>query len=193
MFFEKDCTYHIYNRSNETVFHSRENYLFFLRKVRKHILPFCDVLAYCLMPNHFHFLLKVNELGTLPFDKPSKQFVQRLSQGFATLTSSYTQALNIEIGRKGSLFSHKTKAININDARNDYLLRSFIYIHQNPVKDEIVSKLDEWEFSSYLDYVGKRNGTLPNVELGFDMLQVDKNDIGFILNNFNRELGDIVF
>lgn len=100
MFFEKDCTYHIYNRSNETLFYSNENYIFFLWKVRKHILPFADILAYCLMPNHFHFLLKVNSEAVQKNQSGSKQHVQVLSQALATLTSSYTQAINIQQKRQ---------------------------------------------------------------------------------------------
>ena len=64
MNFKEDCTYHIYNRSNELLFYNRDNYLFFLRKIRNHILPYSDILAYCLMPNHFHIILKVNKEGT---------------------------------------------------------------------------------------------------------------------------------
>jgi REP element-mobilizing transposase RayT len=61
MHFEPNALYHIYNRSNETVFITRENYLFFLRKVRKFIAPVCNILAYVLMPNHFHFLIQATE------------------------------------------------------------------------------------------------------------------------------------
>ena len=193
MFFEKECIYHIYNRSNEKIFYSNDNYIYFLWKVRDHILPCSDILAYCLMPNHFHFLLKVNDLGTTKLEKSTKQFVQKLSQGIGTLTSSYTQGVNKELNRKGSLFAHRTQAKMINDAKNDYLLRSFIYIHQNPVNDGLVDKLDDWEFSSYYDYTAKRKGTLVNTKLGLDLLNIDPNDIEFILNNFSRDLGDIPF
>ncbi|MBN1118656.1 MAG: hypothetical protein JXA77_15705 [Bacteroidales bacterium] len=64
MHFEKEHVYHIYNQGNnrQEIFFKRENYLFFLRKVRAHMLPYCDVFAWCLMPNHFHFLVRVNEV-----------------------------------------------------------------------------------------------------------------------------------
>ncbi len=53
--------YHVFNRGNnlQTLFFTRENYLFFLEKVRKYILPHADILAWCLMPNHFHWMIKV--------------------------------------------------------------------------------------------------------------------------------------
>jgi REP element-mobilizing transposase RayT len=56
--------YHIYNQGNnqQKTFLDRDDYLIFLRKVKKFLSPYADILAYCLMPNHFHFLceLKVN-------------------------------------------------------------------------------------------------------------------------------------
>lgn len=59
MRFYPENLYHIYNRGNnkQVVFIERKNYLFFLRKVRKELLGFCEIPAYCLMPTHFHFLV----------------------------------------------------------------------------------------------------------------------------------------
>ncbi len=56
--------YHIYNQGNnrQPIFFTRENYEFFIRKVRTHLLPYVDVLAWCLMPNHFHFMVEVKEV-----------------------------------------------------------------------------------------------------------------------------------
>ena len=64
MIFEKGYLYHIYNQGNnkQNIFYNRDNYLFFLKKVNVHILPYADVLAWCLMPNHFHLMLLVNEV-----------------------------------------------------------------------------------------------------------------------------------
>jgi len=63
MTFEPHAFYHVYNRgiNREAVFFNRENYLFFLRKIRKYLCPCCDVVAYCLMPNHFHLLLHTDK------------------------------------------------------------------------------------------------------------------------------------
>ncbi|MFA5647265.1 MAG: hypothetical protein WC951_03050 [Bacteroidales bacterium] len=64
MIFEKSHLYHVYNQGNnrQRIFFSRENYLFFLEKIKKHVLPYADVLAWCLMPNHFHLMAYVNEV-----------------------------------------------------------------------------------------------------------------------------------
>ena len=62
MQFEKDHLYHIYNQGNNRrkVFYNRENYLFFLTKMKRYILPYANILAWCLMPNHFHLMVLVN-------------------------------------------------------------------------------------------------------------------------------------
>ncbi|RLD54507.1 MAG: hypothetical protein DRJ05_14530, partial [Bacteroidetes bacterium] len=60
MDFKTGYIYHIYNRGNNKnkIFFSRDNYLFFLKKTRKELSDHLDFLAYCLMPNHFHFLVQ---------------------------------------------------------------------------------------------------------------------------------------
>ena len=67
MQFEKNHLYHIYNRGNNSqkIFFNRDNYLFFTNKIKKHILSYADILAYCLMPNHFHLIVHVNKLETI--------------------------------------------------------------------------------------------------------------------------------
>jgi len=177
MNFKEDCTYHVYNRSNEVLFYNRDNYLFFLRKIRDHLLPYADVLSYCLMPNHFHLILTVNAEGVKYSEKKKREDMQLLSQSLGTILSSYTQALNRQIGRRGNLFAHKTKAIILNDAKDDYALNCFMYVHQNPMLAKLVDKLEDWEFSSFPDYIGRRNGTLINKKLGMDIFQIAQTQI----------------
>ncbi|MCC6282715.1 MAG: hypothetical protein IT262_19075 [Saprospiraceae bacterium] len=63
MRFEKNTIFHIYNQGNnrQQIFFNHENYLFFLRKMRDYVCPYGDFLCYCLMPNHFHWLVYVRE------------------------------------------------------------------------------------------------------------------------------------
>jgi len=136
--FEPNRIYHIYNQGNnkQAIFLKEENYLFFLQKMRRHILPNVHFLAYCLMPNHFHWLVYVKEEGCLPSKsiKPKPRFSasegspsdspcifkmqgesegghyqQKLSQQIGVLLSSYTKAFNKQEDRTGSLFRGKTK------------------------------------------------------------------------------------
>ena len=64
MQFQDGHIYHVFNQGNnhQKVFFNRENYLFFLQKIRTHILPHADILAWCLMPNHFHLEIYVNQV-----------------------------------------------------------------------------------------------------------------------------------
>ncbi len=123
MIFETNNIYHIYNQGNnhQKIFFYHKNYLYFLRKIKDHILPYADLLAWCLMPNHFHLLVFVNklELGSEAFTKGEKKIYDTLTQseGFTTLNDSigtmlrsYTRAINIQQERSGSLFRRKTKA-----------------------------------------------------------------------------------
>lgn len=73
--------YHVYNRGNNSqpVFFTRENDLFFLDKIRKYILPHADILAWCLMPNHFHLMIEVKQVEV----EISEQVTpSHLSEGF---------------------------------------------------------------------------------------------------------------
>lgn len=61
-FYPHKC-YHIYNQGNnqKRIFLTKANYLFFLQKMQRHLLPHSHVLAYCLIPNHFHWFIYVKE------------------------------------------------------------------------------------------------------------------------------------
>jgi putative transposase len=173
MNFEHDKGYHVYNRGNtkQKIFFTRDNYLFFLSKVRKEWLPYTDILAYCLMPNHFHFLIVPKENGCQIVESISnKTSIQFLSKAIGKTLSSYTRAINNELQKTGNLFQRKTKAkLLVSDTpfyeSFDYLTICTNYIHFNPVKADLVNIESEWEFSSFRDYAGLRGGTLCNKRL----------------------------
>jgi putative transposase len=77
------------------------------------------------------------------------------------------------------LFSHNTKAkllneyINSGRSNSDYIKTGFRYIHNNPVKDNLVEKYEDWEFSSFKDYAGLRNGNLINRNLAAEIINYD--------------------
>lgn len=146
---EPNKYYHLYNRSNnhELLFRNRDNYIYFLSKYRKYIAPFVNTLAYCLMPDHFHFSIFTTSDNSILIKK-----------NIGVLLSSYTKAINKSFSRIGSLFQEHTKTKLIVDDRS--LLTVISYIHQNPIRKNLVSNLQDWEFSSYQDYIGMRNGTL---------------------------------
>lgn len=125
MRFKPYHVYHIFNQGNnkELIFFEERNYHFFLEKMKRHLLPHAHLLAYCLMPNHFHWLVCVKEKGCQMSNmiKPSRfdhepteenRHQQNLSAGIAVLLRSYTRAINIQQERTGSLFRQKTKSEN---------------------------------------------------------------------------------
>jgi putative transposase len=149
--FEAGGIYHLYNRgaNRSPIFLDRDNYLFFLRRVRKHLVAeLLDVLAYCLMPNHYHLLVRLRRDG--------------LTSAMHALATSYAKAFNKRHGRSGHVFEGPLQAIAVED--DGYLLHLSRYIHLNPSKAGLVARPEDWEFSSYPKYVGVRDGTLPRTD-----------------------------
>ena len=145
--------YHLYNHANgnENLFRNDENYRFFLQKYAKHISPVADTYAYCLMPNHLHFLIKIKSEEEIisAFGKFANQqkLEYRISKQFANLFSSYTQAYNKVFERRGSLFIPNFKRKAIED--DDYFTNLVHYIHSNAVHHGFVKNTHELPHSSY--------------------------------------------
>ncbi len=192
MIFEKGYLYHIYNQGNnkQNIFYNRDNYLFFLKKVNTYILPYTDVLAWCLMPNHFHLMVLVKSIHEVTSSHPVSN-KRTLNNSIAILLRSYTRAINKQNSRSGSLFREATKAecincfkgnkssfINSNISITNLLTEKqypqvcFDYIHQNPVKAGLVKVSTNWEFSSAKDYAGLRNGKLINRAIAEEFIDI---------------------
>jgi len=145
--------YHIYNHANgsENLFREKENYRFFLEKWGKYIEPIANTYAYCLMPNHIHFLIQIKSIEgvELAFGKfeTFQKFEKKVSKQFANLFSSYTQAYNKMYCRKGSLFIPNFKKKEITS--DIYLTNVIFYIHHNPVHHGFTENIADWPHSSY--------------------------------------------
>ncbi len=163
--YQEGIIVHYYNRvvQNELLFRKERDYTQFLKSFKKSVkeIP-SSVYAYCLMPNHFHFLLKQN--SEIPLYKI-----------FNKILSSYVQRYNLKYNRKGSIFAHPLQSKLIVD--DVQIVTLCMYIHLNPVKAKLVNKPEEWEFSNFLEWIGARNGEL------FD---------DFILNNSYIDIDDYV-
>lgn len=165
--FIPDHYYHLYNRGNnrQTIFFERDNYLYFLQGIRKYIVPHADVLAYCLMPTHYHLLVRIKAIESTNQKTASLQHIPEstaFSHAMQNLLISYTKAINKRFGRVGALFQGQFQAKPV--TAENHLLQLCIYIHANPVKDNLVTSPDNWEYSNYLDCMGLRKGTLINHE-----------------------------
>jgi len=119
--------YHVYNRGNnrQIIFFERENYIYFLRLIREHLIKnSVDIIAYCLMPNHYHLLVYLRD--------------ETLSDAMKSLSLSYTKAINKRFNRSGVLFQGRFQSIHI--SQTDYLVNLSQYIHLNPVKASLVKQ-----------------------------------------------------
>ena len=146
--FQAGHYYHVYNRgvNQDSIFREDENYRFLLSRVKSYSIKFdIAVIAYCLMPNHYHFLLLQKGSESI------STFVQRTF-------NSYTKAFNKSFQRIGTLFEGPFKSINVDN--DNYLIHLCRYIHRNPLEAELVNDLDDWPYSNYMEWVGKRSGTL---------------------------------
>jgi REP element-mobilizing transposase RayT len=174
MEFYKNELYHIYNRGNnkQIIFFRSENYLYFLEKVKRFLLPYCDLLAYSLMPNHFHFLI-YSDQRTISTKLIGGKEKNLLSEGIKNLLSSYTQGINKQNKSTGSLFQQNTKATAIVKGSANYDLICFHYIHQNPMMAKLVKRMEDWPYSSFSDYCGLRSETVCNKELAASLLDLN--------------------
>lgn len=183
MHFESNEFYHVYNRGNNKmrVFFSDRNYDFFLKKIKDQILPFAELIAYCLMPNHYHLLLQPSVNGLIERNEFGGKPMQELPFRIGVLQNSYTQAINKQNKTTGSLFQQKTKskilAETLSGSRLSYLEQCFHYIHQNPIAAGLVNELSEWKHSSFLEYAGLNEDGICNRDLFFKETGLTREEI----------------
>ena len=139
--------YHYFNRSNnkELIFKEKANYLYFLSLVEKYLIPIADIYSYCLLPNHFHFILRIKDAKGLP--EKYQLSKSKISQPFSNLFNAYTKAYNKKYGRKGSLFQKHPKHILITN--ENYLRNLIVYVNCNPSHHNI-ENFNSYIHSSYL-------------------------------------------
>ena len=155
--------YHLYNHANEgfDLFRTKENYSFFLQRYKKYVHPFVDTYAYCLMPNHFHFLIRTKneeENDRLSHSNyPQKEVTNAIKNWLLSYTKSYHRVYST----RGNLYYQKIRRKEVVD--ESYLFTLIGYIHMNPLKHGYVKKPEVWPFSSYNAYLDTRK-TLVNRE-----------------------------
>jgi REP element-mobilizing transposase RayT len=147
-----DTYYHIFNRgiNKEILFKEKRNYTYFLNKYLKFISPIAKTYAFCLLKNHFHFLICTRSEETLKkFIPEEKDYSseQIISLQFSHLFNSYAQAINKRFSRTGGLFETPFRRIEINDEH--YLIQLIAYIHLNPLKHGFTKDYVNYLYSSY--------------------------------------------
>ena len=181
--------FHIYNRGNakENIFINEEDYRFFLLRLKQNLFPeennnprikslppnSFSLISYCLMPNHFHLLMRQNS------DIPLGRFILKLS-------TSYSKFLNKKYGRVGHVFQDQFKQAYIDDDK--YLVWVTAYIHQNPKTAKLVGNSTDYKWSSLQNYLGndsyvkcEKDVILEQYKSKIDFLK-DTNEIGKIIS-----------
>lgn len=140
-----------------------------------------DLLSFCLMPDHLHFLIKEIEKNGI-------------STFMSNLQNSYAKYFNLKTERHGSLFQSMFKAVRIET--EEQLLHVCRYIHINPYVSFLLKKIEELEnypWSSFPDYLGKRNLKFVNSKFILNYYSSTANFVKFTFNqlDFRRKLKNI--
>ena len=179
--------YHIYNRGNnrEDIFIQDENYRFFLQRYLQYIEPIAFTYAYCLLPNHFHFLVRIRnveeqigaetniisirEENVADQDKTGK-LIEGLdpSRQFSNLFNAYAKSINKAYDHTGSLFEGRFKRVQVDS--QEQLLHLIVYIHRNPEKHGIVDDFRDWPYSSYIAMLSSKSTKVMRSEV-LDLFQ----------------------
>lgn len=177
-FAEKEI-YHVYNRGvgKMDIFIDTQDYQIFLNRLQENLYPEClnyfemprylirrkvlppnsfDLLSFCLMPNHFHILIKQN--SALP-----------ITQLILKICTGYSKYFNKKYGRVGSVFQDRFKSVRING--NEQLLWTSYYIHKNPIEASLVNNLNDYRWSSFRDYIGLDKLSICKKELILEQFQ----------------------
>jgi putative transposase len=158
------CYYHIYNHSvgKENLFMRDADYIYFLQKMKEHVLPFTEIISYCLMPNHFHLVVRMKSHeeieSAIKLKIPAQQFESKrandenytsnqIGKAFSNLFNTYAKHYNFVNGRTGTLFKRTFRRKEIEDI--SYLRRLICYVHQNPLAAGFATDLRSWKYSSY--------------------------------------------
>lgn len=175
--FYEDGIFHVYNRTNnkEPLFKTDENRLYFLRQYAKYLQPFLDTFCWCLLPNHFHFLVRVKSAEEIkvylngltgqqevtPFQKRSpllkpveKLFLtdkasmeELIELEWKRFFTSYSMAFNKQHNRKGNLFHRPFKRVEVE--KESHFTQAIVYIHANALRHKLCKDFTKYPWSSW--------------------------------------------
>ena len=206
--FYDEGIFHVYNRTNnkELLFRSDENRLYFLRQYHKYLHPFLDTFCWNLLPNHFHFLvriktgeaikkhLKILETRTL---KPIERKYLEDSAGTELLLelewkrffNSYAMAFNKQHQRRGNLFQRPFKRVEV--IKETHFTQAVIYIHANAQHHQLCSDFARHQWSSWHTMLSDKPTHLKREEVlewfggRQQLIDIHKNMSGFYFNGEN--------
>ena len=190
---EPDKFYHIWNRGNnrENLFYASANYEYFLRMYAELLDPVAETYAFCLLPNHFHILIRTKSFPVLvsPMAETNKT-KNPVSLAFQRFFTAYSQAINIQQHRTGSLFQKPFKRLEIKSARQ--LSNLVHYIHTNPQRHRIIDDFRQYPWSSYERILISRPSKLKKEEV-LQWFRNKENYLNYHARTINlEELKDII-
>ena len=144
--FKAGYYYHIFNRwlNEQTIFYYEKDYQRFIESMKKYNeeYPWIKLLAWALLPNHFHFVLKSDESGL-----DISNYMRKVQQSYAMYFKTKYRRLSPDSFKKWPVFDWRFKAKLIDSEQ--YLEKVLIYVALNPVKHWIVDKIEDYKFTSY--------------------------------------------
>ncbi len=141
--------YHVYNRGAHQypVFRKPIHYRKCIILLQKYATQYhVALLAYCLMPNHYHLSVRQELKGSV------SRFLQ-------TTFNAYVQYYNLLESHSGTLFQGAAKSMCVNT--EEYLLQVVRYIHSNPVWASLVRTPLEWPYSDFADWIDDSDRSFP--------------------------------
>ena len=151
------------------------------RFIKKHFSskdPLVQIIAYCIMPTHIHLVLKQLQDNGIP------EFMGKV-------LNSYSRFFNLKVSRKGPLWESRFKNVQVEtDVQLMHLTR---YLHLNPVTAGLVEKVEEWQYSSIKEFLGKIKDGEQVCQFN-NLMEFNANEYKLFVNSqkaYQRELGKI--
>jgi REP element-mobilizing transposase RayT len=153
--------YHIMIRgiNHQVIFEDDEDIRVFLETIGKYKAQAnCKIYAFCLMKNHVHLLVKINE--------------DKLGSFMRKIGAKYVYWYNLKYNRIGGLFQDRYKSEVVED--ESYFLTVLRYIHQNPVKAGLCKNVEDYIESSYLEYLHPRYNQLTDIDYVLSIMNIEQ-------------------
>lgn len=173
--------YHVYNRTNnrERLFKSDANRIYFLKQYARYIHPFAETFCWCLLPNHFHFLIRIRQLDTIktylqqqehPLKSAERKFLtghcntdQLLILEWQRFFTAYSMAFNKQHNRNGNLFQRPFKRLEVN--KESHFTQAVIYIHANAQRHNLCTDFTEYKWTSWHSMLSANETMLNRTEV----------------------------
>ncbi len=170
-YFDYGAVYHIYNKvvSGENLFNDPSDYKDFFERYSIYLAPYFDTYAYNLIPNHFHFLVRVKEKAKIDVSNENTTAAHKYLQGdesinfflenqLARIFGGMALRFNAKNNRVGPLLKSGVKRVLLKT--EERVIYQLLYIHHNTIHHGLGAEYDDWKYSSYLAYLSQDHSQL---------------------------------